>query len=143
MTEAALSAPQPGPLRRMLAAHRGWPPLLRFVSVGLLNTAVGYLIFAVLLLAGCWPPAALAAAMMASLLFNFQTTRRMVFFSKGHGKRLRFAGMYIALLLVNMMLLNLLQKAGMAKLNGQAILSIPLAAISFVIQKFYVFGDIE
>jgi putative flippase GtrA len=46
-------------------------PLLRFLLVGVLNTAFGYLLFALLLALGLKVPLALLLATVGGVLFNF------------------------------------------------------------------------
>ena len=114
--------------------------LLRFGVVGLLNTAFGYAVFAVLVLAGIWSGAALVASTTAGVAFNFQTSRRLVFRSRG--RLLRFVGLYCAVLALNWSALRALHWTGLNDLRSQALLVLPLAAISFAAQRTFVF-DLE
>jgi putative flippase GtrA len=116
----------------------GWLLLFRFGLVGLLNTGFGYTIFAVLVLAGIWPGAALAGTTAAAVVFNFQTSRRLVF--RSNGPALRFIAVYIVVLAVNWAALRLLQWCGLPDLEAQALLTLPVAAVSFVGQQRFVFG---
>jgi putative flippase GtrA len=50
---------------------------VRFLAVGVLNTAFGYALFALLVWAGVWYPA--AASTIGGMIFNFNTTGRLVF----------------------------------------------------------------
>jgi putative flippase GtrA len=52
---------------------------VRFLAVGVLNTAFGYAFFALLVWAGLWYPAAAAASTIGGIVFNFNTTGRLVF----------------------------------------------------------------
>jgi putative flippase GtrA len=119
---------------------RSFVLFLRFGVVGLLNTAFGYAVFAVLILVGLWPGAALTAATVAGVAFNFQTSRRLVFRSQGRG--VRFVAVYVAILLLNWGALRGLQSTGLTSLVSQALLVVPLAVISFVAQRVLVFTPV-
>jgi putative flippase GtrA len=111
---------------------------LRFGLAGLVNTGFGYAVFAVLVLAGIWPGAALIGTMAAAAAFNFQTSRRLVF--RSNGRVLRFVLVYVVVLAINWATLRLLQWSGLADLEAQALLTLPVAAVSFVGQQRFVFG---
>ena len=113
---------------------------LRFGAVGLLNTAFGYAVFALLILAGAWPGAARVAATIAGMVFNFQTSRRLVFGSAGRGRALRFVGVYGGTLALNWIALRALLGLGLGELPAQAMLVLPMAALSFLAQKLFVFS---
>ena len=111
--------------------------LVRFGLVGLLNTAFGYGVYALFILAGFWPGAALTLGMAAGVAFNFQTMRRLVF--RSQGRAVRFVLAYALILVANWLLLRLLLHAGLSELGGQAALALPMAALSFWLQRRYVF----
>ena len=121
----------------MLANRRNLLLFLRFGVVGLLNTAFGYVVFAALVLAGAWPGAALVGATVAGVAFNFQTSRRLVFRSRG--RVIRFIAVYAALLVLNWVALRILHGFGVLELQAQALLAVPVAAMSFLAQKTFVF----
>jgi putative flippase GtrA len=123
----------PAPPRR-----RDWLLILRFGVVGVLNAGFGYSVFALLLGVGTWPGAALVAAALAGVAFNFQTSRRLVFGSRGHA--LRFVGVYAVVLALNWAALLALRGCGLAELEAQALLTLPIAAVSFLGQQSFVFG---
>jgi putative flippase GtrA len=113
--------------------------ILRFGFVGILNTVVGYVTFAVLISLGLNSTPALILAMVISILFNFQTSRKLVFRSSGRVSW--FVGIYCGLLFTNWALLNGLIAIGVRVLVAQAILVLPLAAVSFFAQRALVFSD--
>lgn len=123
--------------RALLADRRAWLLFLRFGVVGLLNTAFGYAVFAAFVLAGVWPGAALVGATVAGVAFNFQTSRRLVFRSRG--RVIRFIAVYAALLVLNWVALRILHGFGILELQTQAVLAVPVAAVSFLAQKTFVF----
>ncbi len=116
---------------------REWLLFVRFGLVGLLNAAFGYAVFALLLRLGAWSSLALVLAAMAGTAFNFQTSRRLVFRSPGHIAR--FVGVYAAILALNWSVLQILRSQGLSDLVAQALLTLPIAALSFVCQRRFVF----
>jgi putative flippase GtrA len=116
-------------------------PLLwfRFGLAGLLNTGFGYVVFAALELMGVWPGAALAGSTIAGIGFNFQTSRRFVFRSKGHV--LSFVALYTVVFSLNWAALRALGWYGLPDLESQALLVPPIAFLSFFGQQLLVFGE--
>jgi putative flippase GtrA len=127
-----------GRVFRTLLAYPRSRVWLRYGMVGLVNAGFGYTVFALLVVAGIWPGVALVWTMAAAVAFNFQTSRRLVFRSKGHV--LRFVAVYFVVLAVNWAALRLLQWCGLSDLEAQALLTLPVAAVSFVGQQHFVFG---
>ena len=111
---------------------------VRFGVVGLLNAGFGYAVFALLIRGGIWPSVALIGAAVAGTLFNFQTSRRLVFRSRGDA--VRFVGVYAVVLAVNWSALFALRRWGLPDLESQALLTLPIAALSFLGQRRFVFG---
>jgi putative flippase GtrA len=114
-----------------------WRLLLRFGLVGPLNAAFGYAGFVLLLWLGIWPGVALAGANLAGVAFNFQTSRRLVF--RSPGRVVRFVAAYAAVLAINLAALRVLRDQGLSDTLSQALLTPPLAALSFVAQSRFVF----
>ena len=117
-----------------------WLMFVRFGLVGLLNAAFGYATFAVLLLAGAGTGLALVAAMAVGIVFNFQTSKRLVFMSRGCA--LRFFVVYGFVLVMNWVALRGLGAIGVSALAGQAFLVLPAAIVSFLGQKIFVFSPV-
>jgi len=111
---------------------------LRFGLIGVVNAGFGYSLFALLVLAGLWPGAALAATMIVAIAFNFQTSCRLVF--RSNGQIVRFVAVYSIVLAVNWIALGGLRWFGLSDLGSQALLTVPIAAISFLGQQRFVFG---
>jgi putative flippase GtrA len=113
---------------------------VRFLGVGLLNTAFGYSVFAGLVLAGMAPMLALVIAYVLGVIFNYFTTRRMVFAGQ-HGSLLRFVAAYVVIYLVNVALYEIASALGAGPLLAQALSLPPVAVFSFLLFKFKVFRD--
>lgn len=112
---------------------------VRFLAVGVLNTAFGYLIFAALTLIGVSPGAAVVGGTILGVLFNFQSTGRLVFGASGGRLLPRFAAVYAVQALADIGLLHLALAHGVPVLIAQAVLLPPLVVITFFVMRRYVF----
>jgi putative flippase GtrA len=113
--------------------------LLAFVAVGLLNTAVGYGLFALALLTlGSYRIAAVLA-FVGGIIFNFFSTGRLVFNSRRASTLLPFIGGYLFILGANLALLEVLTRAGLSPLVAQAINLPVLVVASYLINSRVVF----
>ncbi|MBA4747240.1 MAG: GtrA family protein [Sphingopyxis sp.] len=112
---------------------------LRFLLVGIVNTGVGYLLFAAMLLASLSALAAAAAATALGALFNFGSIGIVVFRQADPGLLPRFLGVYIVQYGVNAAGLMLLSHFGYGPLMAQALL-VPLLAVgTYVAMRRWVF----
>lgn len=57
--------------------------MIQFLGVGVINTVFGYIIYAVLIFASIPYPAALFAATIAEIIFNYFSFGRIVFYDRG------------------------------------------------------------
>jgi putative flippase GtrA len=121
--------------------NQRWRLALRFGATGLLNTLVGYVIFAACVMLGSGSTIALMTATILGVAFNFQTARRLVF--QVPGRPARFVAVYLIVVIVNWLLLRELSGAGMTNLGAQAILTIPMAAVAFIGQRLLVFNTLK
>ena len=110
----------------------------RFLAVGLLNTLFGYVVFAVLILAGVPPMPALVLTYVVGVTFNYFTTGRLVFRGR-QGAFLRFVAAYVVIYLVNLALYRLAEELGAAPLLAQALCLPPVAVFSFLLFRLHVF----
>jgi putative flippase GtrA len=118
-----------------------WLRVLRFVASGVLNTAFGYLVFLLVLRLVGSATAALVASTTAGILFNYQTSRRIVFRSGCKGGLPAFAALYGGLFAVNETAILALQASGVPAWASQALLLLPMAAASFMLQQRLVFAQ--
>jgi putative flippase GtrA len=112
---------------------------VRFLLVGVLNTLFGYACFFVLLRAGLHYSVALALATALGVLFNFKSTGMVVFGSSNNRLLWRFIASYAVVYLANLAGIGLLQRAGLSPQVAGALLLLPAAALSFVLNKKFVF----
>ena len=112
----------------------------KFIFVGILNTIFGYSLFALFIYLGLYYPLAVLLSTILGVLFNFKTIGRLVFDSNDNGLIFRFIFVYAITYLLNIFFLWLLKKLGSENMyiDGFALL-IPLAAVSFLLNKFFVF----
>lgn len=117
---------------------------VRFLAVGVLNTAFGYGIFVFFLFIGVHYALAALLGTVLGVLFNFKSTGRLVFGSRDNSLIFRFVGVYALTYFLNVAGLKLLYSAGINHYIGGALLLLPLALLAFALQKTLVFhGDIK
>ena len=114
---------------------------IRFILAGLLNTAVGYLIYAVGVLAGLRPDIALIGSFAFALIFNYLTHARLVFRRSGAAIFIRFAVANAVIYFINLFVLRAILSFGAGPLVAQAI-ALPFVVLcTFAIFKLAVFRD--
>lgn len=113
---------------------------VKFLLVGIMNTAFGYGLFALFIYLGLYYPLAVLFSTILGVLFNFKTIGKLVFGSSDNGLIFRFILVYIITYLLNIYFLWLFKKFGFENMyiNGFVLL-IPLAVVSFLLNKFFVF----
>jgi putative flippase GtrA len=112
---------------------------VRFVGVGLLNTAFGYLVFGIAIVLGLLPEIALLLATCLGVIFNFYTTGRFVFGARRTECLPRFIIAYVVIYGVNTVALRALINAGISALYSQLLLMPFVVVLTFLIMKFFVF----
>lgn len=122
-----------------LLRHLGEMQFVRFLVIGLLNTLFGYGCFVLLLYLGLHYALALLIATVIGILFNFMTTGRLVFRSDANHLLLRFVGVYLAVYTVNVAGLKALSQLGWSGYMSGAVLLLPVAALSYFLNKKFVF----
>jgi len=115
--------------------------LVRFLAVGVLNTAFGYALFAVLTYAGMTYPLAIGLSTVGGVLFNFQSIGRLVFSGPSHSRFWRFVGVYCIVYLINLGGVRLLLGCGLNVYIANAIMLVPLALLAFILNRQLVFNQ--
>jgi len=113
---------------------------LRFLTVGGINTVFGYSVYLLFLRIGIPYQAAAVAATVIGVVFNFFTTGHVVFENSDLKKIVGFFAVYGITLVVNLVLLTWLVEAGFSKVYGPIVLLPPLVILSFLLNKYLVFG---
>lgn len=115
---------------------------LRFLVVGGINTVFGYAVFALFTLMGLHYVLAALLATICGIIFNFKTTGTIVFRNKDNRLIFRFFGVYLFGYLLNIGLLKIFDLAGVNILIAQAIIVLPMACISFILMRKFVFSTL-
>ena len=113
---------------------------LRFVAVGIVNTAFGYGVYAALVLLGLPPQPALALAFAVGVVWNYATHARFVFGTEGYRRLVPYAAVYLGLYLLNAVALARATAAGISPLVAQAVLAVVMAGLSFVAPSLVLTG---
>lgn len=113
--------------------------IVRFLAVGVLNTAFGYGFYALLLALGLHYAAAAFVATVAGVLFNFQSSKKLVFQSREHNRFAQFIFSYCLIYLVNLIALTWLVQGGLSAYTAGLATLLPGAAMSYLLQKHWVF----
>ena len=136
---------------------------IKFLFVGALNTLFGYLMYTIFISTPLKREYALLLAYMVGVLWNFKTTGVLVFKNNNNKLIFKFISAYVITYFINLLGLNFVNSAGWGKalanwtlnilnietkLNlikyfDQIILVLPIAIISFVLFKTFVFKESE
>lgn len=111
----------------------------RFLVVGGLNTLFGYSVFALLIFLGVHYSLAVLVSTVAGVLFNFKTTGAIVFNHSDNRLIFKFVLGYGVVYLLNVLFLKLLSLAGLNMYVGGAVLLLPMAVVSYLINSRLVF----
>lgn len=122
---------------RAFSGARAFP---RFLLAGFLNTLFGYSVFYALLSATQNATLSLAVSTLLGVAFNFRSIGALVFGSSDPRRMKRFACVYAFLFVANALALAGLQRLSIPPALAQAALLLPVAALSFDLNRRYVFG---
>lgn len=112
---------------------------LRFLLIGILNTLVGYSMYAFFLFCGLNYSLALGLATVLGVLFNFKTIGTLVFRVNRNTLIFRFILVYIVTFCLNLLLIKMFIQFGLNAYTAGVITIIPMAAASFLLNKYFVF----
>jgi putative flippase GtrA len=115
------------------------PQFLQYLVIGGVNTLFGYGIFCLLIYMAVHYSIAIFVSTVLGVLFNFQTTGRLVFQSKDFSKVGRFLMVYFVLYIVNVIWLWLVVRAGFSAYVGGALAILPIACLGYLLNKKFVF----
>lgn len=113
--------------------------IVRFLLVGVLNSVFGFIVFSSVVSMGQGTVTALLAGNAAGLVFNFFSTGGLVFRTLAMQRLPKFTACYASMLMINYGLLKALTPAVGSQILAQAILTLPLAALSYAIMTFWVY----
>ena len=110
----------------------------KFLFVGALNALFSYTIYAIFITVGLIANVALFFQYILGVLWNFKTTGVIVFKNKDNRLIFKFIASYVITFFINSILLNILIRY-INEYIAQALLVLPIALLSFIIFKLWVF----
>jgi putative flippase GtrA len=114
----------------------------RFVLAGAANTVFGFVVYSAAILAGVPVWGAILAGVLAGLVFNYVTIGGYAFRQLSWRNFPKFVLSYAVVYLVNLGLIELLSRKALGVIQAQALVTIPLAVMSYLMMRFLVFtGD--
>ena len=113
---------------------------VKFLLIGILNTTFGYGLFSLFIYVRLHYSLAVLLSTIFGVMFNFKTIGKLVFKSDDNSLIFKFIFVYIITYFLNIFFLWLFKRLGFDNMyiNGFVLL-IPLAAVSFLLNKFFVF----
>ena len=105
----------------------------KFLLVGLLNTAFGYAVYAILVILGLSPQTALLLSFVIGVLWNYLTTARFVFEVSGFGRLPAYCLCYVFTYALNAASLHIAMSNGIRPLVAQATITPVIAVITFIL----------
>lgn len=136
---------------------------IKFLLVGCLNTLFGYLMYVIFISTPLKKEIALFFAYIVGVLWNFKTTGVLVFKNNNNKLIFKFIFAYVITYFINLFGLNFVNSVGwgknlanltinllkiqtnldLVKYFDQIILVLPIAMISFILFKTFVFKESE
>ena len=131
----------------MITALQSRPGLWRFVKflfVGVLNTAFGFLAYAFFLRVVHLPWAwALAVSYVFGVLWNFMTHGKIVFLTQGLRRLPLYVLAYVVIYTINKLALHvMIDEFGVSDLWAQAIMVLPMALVAFALVSLALTGQL-
>jgi len=111
----------------------------KFLVVGFVNTIFGYVVFSFFVWIGLHYSLAALLATVLGVLFNFKTISVLVFNCYNNLLIIKFFGVYLIIYILNVIVLYLLNLHRINTYVSGAILILPLAVLSFLLNKKLVF----
>lgn len=114
---------------------------MKFLFVGLLNTIFGYSIFALFIFLNVHYSIASLLSTVLGVIFNFKTISKLVFKNNNNALIFKFIGVYTVIYIVNISFLRIFKTLSVNMYIAGGILVLPLAILSFILNKKYVFKE--
>lgn len=112
-----------------------------YILVGILNTAVGYSLFALFIFLELHYSLAVLLSTVLGILFNFKTIGKIVFKSSDNRLIFRFFAVYAVTYLLNVAGLWLLKGFQLDMYRAGAVMLLPMAVVSFMLHRKFVFHE--
>ena len=117
--------------------------IFNFILVGVLNTIVGYALYALFIYLGFEYILSVLFATILGVMFNYKTIGKFVFESKSKNSAIKFILVYVIVFLVNISVIKVFKMNGFNDYIAGFFAIIPASIVSFVLNKFYVFKGNE
>jgi len=112
----------------------------RFLVVGAVSTSFSYGVYVVLAFTGLNYALANLGALMAGILFSFKTQGRFVFRNRDRSLFWRFVLCWASIYAANVWFITQALRMGLNKYAAGAVAIPAIAVLSFVVQRYVVFG---
>jgi putative flippase GtrA len=114
---------------------------MRFLVAGGVNTLFGFAVYSACILTGMAVWLALLVGMLSGTVFNFITTGGYVFRDISPPRFPRFVICYFFIYGINLLLIELVSTWLNSKILSQAIITFPLALLSYFMMARFVFSS--
>ena len=115
--------------------------VVSFILIGILNTIVGYSLYALFIYFGFNYMLSVLFATILGVLFNFKTIGKFVFNNSSNTKILKFFLVYGAVFIVNISVIKLFKIYNFNDYIAGLVAVFPASIVSFVLNKYYVFKE--
>jgi len=112
----------------------------RYIVVGMINTAFGYGVYALLLYVGLHYAIASLIATVLGVIFNFFTTGRIVFRNSDNGRLFRFFIVYGLVYVFNIAGLSIMASLKVDLYRAGLVMVPPAAILAYILNRRFVFG---
>jgi putative flippase GtrA len=113
---------------------------LRFLLAGVANTAFGFAAYSALIVAGAPVWMAVLLANVLGIVFNFVSTGAFAFRDTSLRRLPKFVLCYAAVYALNVGLVHIaIAQFAMGKISAQAVITLPMAVLTYVLLKTFVF----
>ena len=112
---------------------------IRFLLVGILNTGFSYGLYVIFLSLGFNYIFANLLATVAGIVFSFRSQGKFVFSNTDPRRFIRFFCGWLVIWCINIFLIKGFQFVGLNAYWAGAVALFPTVAISFIVQKYFVF----
>lgn len=119
------------------------PRVVRFLTVGAVNTAFSYGVYVLLLSAGLNYAIASFAALSAGILFSFKTQGVFVFDNADNRLLGRFVFCWLLIYGANVFFIERMLMLGLDAYLSGALAMPAIATLSYVVQRFFVFRKVQ
>jgi putative flippase GtrA len=113
---------------------------IRFIFVGGVNTLFGFGVYSFLIFLNFHFSLAAILSTILGILFNFKTIGVYVFFNNDKSLIFKFFLVYLIIYIMNISFISVVSKMGLSYYVAGALSTVPLAFLSYILNKNYVFN---